>query len=1087
MGFTLDSIRNKTPDSAVLTKGRRIAEDGLAVLSEVISAWKGEAEIKGIVTADADGEKSQGTETRLVVSDGNIKAFSCKSCGSPKNGMCVHACATAFTYYRSLYQNTAMRTSTSAVMKSTMDAYVKHGIAYVMRKEEGSVTLVPKLSFAGGIPGMEFRLGNDRQEYVIADLAEFHERMKKEEVTEYGKHLTFKHTLWSFDTYSRKLAELLLAAIEQEISVYQSYNQGRSRDSFKQRDLKLSRSYMTEILEFLDGNAVEVEFEDKTKGNVIIRKENPHLSLRVRETLLGGYSIELKEPVTAFMGSDRLFVCTDSAFYICDKEYTESMGLLIPKMSRALYREEDFAISRRDMPIFCGHVLPVIKRYMEVDTGRLSIEEFQPQKVEAGFRFDMGENNEVICEETLSYGDFQFNPLKGGSVPVGICRDYPQEYRLKNMIEEYFGTPPDDSGRFIVKTEGEIYRLLEEGIPLFMEAGNVYVSESFKSMRVVAPPRVAVGARISSNNMLELDIDFDNFDRSELKGLLESYRLRKKYYRLKNGDFVRLEDNSLAVISELADSFGLEGEADVLAGKSIAIPKYRALYLETLLNRDSEIHFNRDRSLRQLIREMKEMADSDYEVPESLKDILRKYQRTGYRWLKTLSENGFGGILADDMGLGKTLQIITLLLADKEKNTDNRLDKPALIVCPASLVYNWENEIRRFAPSLSALVISGTADEREHLIANNRDKEVLITSYDSLRRDLNCYLELEFSYQVIDEAQFIKNPATQTAKSVKDIKADARFALTGTPIENRLGELWSIFDYLMPGFLYTYTKFRSDLENPIVRDGDRIALKRLQDMIRPFVLRRLKKDVLRDLPEKQETVVYSKMEGEQLKLYRANVAQFKEDLLGMSREDFAAKRMHVLARLMRLRQICCDPSLCYEDFTDNSAKLDTCIELVKDAVEAGHKILLFSQFTSMLERIAKRLAEEEISFFTLTGDVPKEKRVKLAEEFNSDDTQVFLISLKAGGTGLNLTGADIVIHYDPWWNAAVMNQATDRAHRIGQQHRVNVYSLIAKDSIEEKILKLQEDKKDLAEQVVSEDVARLSSFSKEELLKLLDA
>ncbi|MBO5227422.1 MAG: DEAD/DEAH box helicase, partial [Lachnospiraceae bacterium] len=408
------------------------------------------------------------------------------------------------------------------------------------------------------------------------------------------------------------------------------------------------------------------------------------------------------------------------------------------------------------------------------------------------------------------------------------------------------------------------------------------------------------------------------------------------------------------------------------------------------------------------------------------------------------------------------------------------------IVCPASLVYNWDNEIRRFAPIFTTVVVSGSAQERKELIESSKDKDIFITSYDSLRRDMDSYREMEFSYQVIDEAQFIKNPATQNAKSVKEIKADVKFALTGTPIENRLSELWSIFDYLMPGFLYSYSVFRDEIENPIVKEEDRLALIRLQNMIKPFVLRRLKSDVLKDLPEKQEAVVYSKLGGEQLKLYAANVAQFKQEIMGLSAAEFATNRMHVLAQLMRLRQICCDPALCYDNYKDSSAKLDTCMELVRGAVESGHKILLFSQFTSMLDRIAKCFVEEGISYFTLTGDTPKKMRVKMAEEFNNDNTKVFLISLKAGGTGLNLTGADIVIHYDPWWNVAVQNQATDRAHRIGQKNKVNVYKLIAKDSIEEKILKLQESKEMLAESVVSDEVAKLTTLSKEELLKLLD-
>ena len=495
---------------------------------------------------------------------------------------------------------------------------------------------------------------------------------------------------------------------------------------------------------------------------------------------------------------------------------------------------------------------------------------------------------------------------------------------------------------------------------------------------------------------------------------------------------------------------------------------------------------------------MKSVEDSDYVVPASLVQVLRGYQKTGYRWLKTLDVNGFGGILADDMGLGKTIQIIALLQAEAQEHPESQ----SLIICPASLVYNWENELKRFAPGLTVQTVTGTAPEREEILriavqtgmettqaalktAVIRHPQILITSYDLLKRDITCYEPFQFRFQVIDEAQYIKNPLTQSAKSVKLIKAQTRCALTGTPIENRLAELWSIFDYLMPGFLFTYSHFRRQFEAPIVKDGDTYALESLRRLTGPFVLRRLKKDVLKDLPDKLETVVYSMAEDEQKQLYTAHALALKEELEQMSGDTYGSERIQVLAELTRLRQICCDPSLCFDRYKGGSAKLDTCMELITGGIAGGHKILLFSQFTSMLELIGARLKKEGITFHELTGATPKEKRTRMAGAFQTDDTPVFLISLKAGGTGLNLTAADVVIHYDPWWNVAAQNQATDRAHRIGQEKQVSVFKLIMKDTVEENILKLQEQKQDLADQIISGEQVSIGSLTREELLKIL--
>lgn len=433
------------------------------------------------------------------------------------------------------------------------------------------------------------------------------------------------------------------------------------------------------------------------------------------------------------------------------------------------------------------------------------------------------------------------------------------------------------------------------------------------------------------------------------------------------------------------------------------------------------------------------------------------------------------------MGLGKTLQVITVLLATKIESGPG----VSLIVGPASLIYNWEEELHRFTPELRTLVIAGTVAERQNLLENYQDYDVLVTSYDLLKRDIASYDGLDFHYEVIDKAQYIKNPGTAAAKAVKLIHAKTRYALTGTPIENRLSELWSIFDYLMPGFLYRYEDFRQTFEQPVV-NGDEKAGEQLRRMVAPFILRRLKKDVLKDLPDKLEEVRYVQMGKEQQRLYDAEVLRMKRDMSKQTDEDFRKGKQQILAAITRIRQICCDPSLCCEGYKGESAKREAVMDLIHTLIDEGYRALLFSQFTSMLALIREELVREKIPFFEITGATPKEERTRLVREFNENpETAVFLISLKAGGTGLNLTGADVVTHYDPWWNTSAEDQATDRAHRIGQKRVVTVYKMIVRSSIEDKILEMQAMKRDLADQILSGDALSSSNITREDLMQIL--
>ena len=555
---------------------------------------------------------------------------------------------------------------------------------------------------------------------------------------------------------------------------------------------------------------------------------------------------------------------------------------------------------------------------------------------------------------------------------------------------------------------------------------------------------------------------------------------------MKNGVFITFNEEQKQVMSAISDV--MKNYADKKNPDTIKMPLFRALYLDELLAEKESVELKKNREYRKLIGKMRSYENGDYEVPQSLEAVLREYQRDGFYWIKTLKENGFGGILADDMGLGKTLQILAFLLSEKEQGKVGD-ELRTLIVAPASLVYNWKKEVERFTPQLSVCVMAGTAHERKKLIKNQTSNvDVWITSYDLLKRDIELYQDIVFANEIIDEAQYIKNQTTHAAKSVRLVNSSFRMALTGTPMENRLSELWSIFDYLMPGFLYGYMRFRSEIETPIVSDKDEDAMTRLRAMIHPFILRRLKKDVLKELPEKQEEIVTVALSGEQKKLYQAHSQRLKMFLEDQNDEDFAQNKLQILAELTKLRQLCCGPELLLENYKGENAKLEACIELITQAIAGGHKILLFSQFTSMLDLIGEELKKAKIDYYRIDGSVKKEARMEMVEQFQNPQNQVsvFCISLKAGGTGLNLTAADIVIHYDPWWNKAAQNQATDRAHRIGQKHAINVYQLIAEETIEQKICELQQVKEDLAEEVLSGEGISSTQFNKDEIMNLLE-
>ena len=927
-------------------------------------------------------------------------------------------------------------------------------------QQRGFAELEPELilDYSGQPPLLRLRISDGGRQYVVKSIPELLTAIEKERSVSYGKTLAFVHRWDAFTTEAQKILTLLRRQQDTVKSVEAATGRPtRSIANGPAGSVPLSGELLDELVALYEPRG-EV-------GGYALRKGLPALTLRV-EKKRGGVHIVVEPSLYTLQGLDYSYLYNEDTIWKLERA---EAARLLPALN-ALCGSGLFFTSK-DAVSFCSFVLPELGRKITIDDpDRLLLNQIPLEPV-VQFYLDAPHMGAVRAHPEFLYGEDRVTPF---AAPTDLLRDARAERRAGRLLQTYLTQQTDTSpAEYGTDDEDTLVTFLEEGVPALLAEGEVYLSDAFRDLQA-APPKISVGVSVQGS-VLDLEVDTGEFPVSELKALLKSLHQKKRYHRLRDGRLLRLDD-SLEVLDELNETLGLSGAK--LGQNHAQLPLYRAPSLDWALSGQTGVRFNRDDAFRRISRSFHAVKDSEYAPPVSLQKTLRKYQRDGYRWLRTLDGYGMGGILADDMGLGKTVQVLSYLLAMKQ----NGQTLPSLIVCPASLVLNWAEECQKFTPELSCVVVDGDAAHRAELAESWPAADLVVTSYDLLRRDEALYEGQEFYACILDEAQAIKNHTTQKYKAVCKVRSRVRFALTGTPVENRLGELWSIFSFLMPGYLPPYKSFCSRFEKPIVQEEDQTAVRRLNQLTGPFILRRMKSDVLKELPPKTENVYRIELEEEQRKLYLAAVVDAREKLQAAKPED----KMAVFAVLMRLREICCDPRLIADNWEGGSAKLDACVELVSSAVEGGHRILLFSQFTSMLELLAKRLDAEGISHFTLQGSTPKPVRAELVRRFNGGEVSVFLISLRAGGTGLNLTAADIVIHYDPWWNVAAQNQATDRAYRIGQQNPVQVYKLIAQDTIEEKIVELQQAKQSLADTVTGTADGAILSMRPDELLQLLE-
>lgn len=661
-------------------------------------------------------------------------------------------------------------------------------------------------------------------------------------------------------------------------------------------------------------------------------------------------------------------------------------------------------------------------------------------------------NDDIYCKVDINYSIGKITLLKDIN-KLSFIRDNIYEEKIVMEMEKLKFIRDDNKFKFIGEDE-DIYNLLSIRFKELLKEGKVYLTKDFKDIRLIK-------GKDLEYSFIEEDEGYyfkvKGFTLKELNSALYDMKNKKGFYKTKNNNYLDLQDKTVIRILNILDSLDISDD-------NITIDKNNMLYINESLKNQGTAFDKGEETIKEIDKGLSNRKQR--EVPDDLNAKLRNYQVEGFNWLNEIANLKVGGILADEMGLGKTIQIIAFLLSQKGKKS--------IVITPTSLIYNWRDEFNKFAPSLKVGIIHG--DKKNRVVMMEKDFDVIVTTYGLIKNDYEYYKEKEFDFCIIDEAQNIKNSKAQNTKYVKAIKAGCRIALSGTPMENNLMELWSIFDYIMPGYLLSEAKFKEKYLKEDMYDE-------LKELIKPFILRRLKKDVIDELPNKIEKKFMVEMKENQKAVYQSYIKEVRQKLY--SGED---NKITVFSYLTKLRQLCLDPSLILDDYVGRSAKIEAALNIVNMAIAENRKVLIFSQFTSVLQKLGSELSEKNIGYLYLDGSTKANKRVEMVKEFNeSEDLKIFLISLKAGGTGLNLTSSDLVLHFDPWWNPAIEDQATDRAHRIGQQNIVEVIKLIAKDSVEENIIRLQEDKRELINKVISgEEIGSnvIGKLSRDEIIDL---
>lgn len=901
---------------------------------------------------------------------------------------------------------------------------------------------------SGEVLVISLRAGTDKL-YVIKDTQAFLTAFMNKDKFEYKANQWVDFKTVELEAADEKVMNELYAEMESQFFVRGNYTEAKSIFNNK-RYFVLTPSFTRRFIEqYQETTNMQFDIKGAHYSRItFVEGQIPYqFELNDHE---GNISLSIDDNTDVYLKDYHWYIVQDTIY-----DPTREQVKAIQPLQSFLQRHEGdgIEIQQEDMPDFTAYVLPMLSKLAPVHMSEEVENTFIHEPLKTCIYFTY-ENEELHAVVEFNYRHMVLstdpNENQLPEEKVQVIRDSKKEIQTLNLLNELgYKRQEKDYTKRLVQDE-KFYEFFTKEIPLLEESAEVYINDSLDSIFLdQIDPDTNVDIQ-QEGGLLDIRFDIKGISKDEVNQVLQSLMDRKSFHKLENGKLLSLESDELQQISRVLNE--LRSSKDFQNG-GVTIPSYRGLELSHLLEKEGDVQPVLSKKFQQMVQDLNQPQSIEAELPEQLNGELRSYQTTGFKWLKMLSKYGFGGILADDMGLGKTLQVITYIQSEIEQGEKN----PFLIIAPASLTYNWFHELKKFAPSIRAAVVTGSIEEREHQIQDVENNDVLITSYQSFRQDVELYKKRSFSTLVMDESQMVKNYHTKTSQALRSLSVPRKFALSGTPIENKIEELWAIFQLIMPGFFPSIKKFKG------------MSNEKIAKMIQPFVLRRVKKDVLKELPEKIETNMFSTLTKEQKTVYLAYLQQIQQTVQGMSGDDFKKNRIAILASLTRLRQICCDPRLFIDDYEGESGKLLQLKEIVSNALENNKRILIFSQFTSMLDIIEAELAKENISSFYLSGKTKPVERINMVNQFNDGEKSIFLISLKAGGTGLNLTGADTVILYDLWWNPAVEEQAAGRAHRIGQKNVVEVWRLIAEGTIEEKINALQQEKKSLFDQVITED------------------
>ena len=894
----------------------------------------------------------------------------------------------------------------------------------------------------------DFKIGNKKM-YVLKDIRNFIKSKIENKNIEYGKGFTYSPKEHVFNEIDENIIDFMEEYVaNDEINRY-------SGGLVEGKYLNLNESSVRRFLNMLKEKRITYDLE-----KVKIIEEDIPLEIDISEEN-EKYIVKIIGEAFKPLSSRYDVFLFEKNIYLPSRLQIQSLKIFYKYFEQ--YKRLEF---KKDVAVdIFNEVIPKLENMSSAINIDDKIDNLIKNDLKAEFFLDI-RKNQVVLDVELLYGEEKLKYFKSvGDKNKIIIRDANKEESILEVLTNLNFSYENNIFRFS-GDEYALYLFLASKYKELESLGDVYYSDRFRDRKVYYTPKIQADIKENQDGFLDFNFEIDEISPKEYKNILEAFNNKRKYYKLKDNSFINLEGEEIRDLLTLVDSIASSNKE----GK-IKLHKNKAFVLNDYLENNNMSFVKGKNIVEDISSKILNLDKLEYTLPSNLKTQLRDYQIIGFKWFKNLSYLGFGGILADEMGLGKTVQTIAFLLSEENKKS--------IIIAPTSLIYNWKNEFSKFAPSIKVCIIHGNKNDREKCIQNIDEYDVVLTTYGTLRNDEESYEKLNFDYCILDEGQNIKNPLAQGTKSVKNINAKSKFVLTGTPIENNLIELWSIFDFIMPSYLYNAAvfkkKFISNTEATI----------ELQKYIKPFMLRRLKKDVIRELPDKIEKNYYVELTKEQKKVYATYVADIKAK---MEEENFEGDKITIFSYLTKLRQLCLDPDIIVDNYKGGSAKITEALSLIEENIENGHKILLFSQFTSVLGRISKQLSKNKIEYLYLDGGTKAIERLRLVDEFNnSNEKKVFLISLKAGGTGLNLTSADVIIHFDPWWNPAVQDQATDRAHRIGQKNVVQVIKLISEGTIEERIINLQENKKKLISDVLDSDYKSenmLSALSKEELMDL---